>query len=464
MYSFSLPFLYGFLPVFLILYLLLPARGRNGLLAVGSLLLYGWVQGGWLLLLVAVVVVTWLFGLLVERFRRAAKGFLAVYLTAAFGLLATMKWLEPLFRSLRRDLGLPLPLVELALPLGLGICLMQGMAYVTGVYRGEGPAKKEPVTLVIFLAGFPWQMAGPLLSWKDFAPQSARHPLTLSRSARGVRRMAVGLGKTVVLAGTLALFPPIFAASQNRGVLFCWLYGLIVLLWLYYEVSGMMDLAVGLGELLGFQMPEVFARPLSAGSLTGFWRRTLIPVGKWFYRFVYLPLRGRKGGKVRQALALTAAWVLVGLWWSPGWNLVIFGLINGLLVVLERFWLGPFLGRHPVVARLGLWVVLCVQAVLLTGPDLAAAGEVLGGMIGCSAAQGIPAETAYYSASFFVVLALGVVGATPLPALLWGKLSASPRGRTVAAVLEPVLVLGLLLVSTGYLVDGGGGSLLRYGW
>ena len=256
-----------------------------------------------------------------------------------------------------------------------------------------------------------------------------------------------GLGKKVLLANQFGELTEAFRGSGEPSVLFCWLYALAFLLQIYFDFSGYSDMAIGLGRIFGFHFPENFDYPYLSSSVTEFWRRWHMTLGGWFRDYVYIPLGGSRVGKLRWFFNILAVWMLTGLWHGASWNFVVWGLLFAALLLLEK--LVPGLKKLPRgIAQGYVLLVVLISFVVFNAPDFSQAGQDLAGMLGLAGLPGTTAESLYVLRSNAVLLAVGVLGATPLPKH-WGQ----TMGERLP-MLEALAMAALLLLCTAYLVDG----------
>lgn len=459
----SMTFLFGFLPVLLAFYFLLPQRfrrGRNGVLLVFSLLFYAW--GGLRLLgLMAVsIAVNYCGGLLAapgRRFRRWAMwGAVAVNLA----LLGWFKYAGFLAENLVL-LGLPVEPPEVTLPIGISFFTFQGMSYVLDVYRGEAPAERSPLRVALYIALFPQLVAGPIVRYTTVAGEIASRRETAGDAAGGGVRFCVGLAKKMLLANALGQVAD--AAFRSRTVLstaMAWLGALAYTGQIYFDFSGYSDMAIGLGRVFGFHFLENFNYPYLSRSATEFWRRWHISLSSWFRDYVYIPLGGSRCGPARQAGNILAVWLLTGLWHGAAWNFLLWGLYYAALLLGERFLWGRALERAPAALRHGYALFFIVVGwVLFRAESLADVSLMLRALFGISAPGGLGSgEALYYFKEFRWELLLAVPAALPLKGLLERRLNRRAReGSRPAAVLlawgPPALALALLALSAVKLVS-----------
>ncbi len=439
----SITFLYCFLPVTLLCYFLAPARLKNGVLLLASLLFYGWGEPKYLFLMLAAIILSYGFGLGIEASRgtRRAKLYLILSAVTGLGLLGWYKYAGFFAENLR------LPLPQVVLPIGISFYTFQLLSYTVDVYRGE-PAQRNLVNFAAYAALFPQLIAGPIVRYTDVAAQLKTRTHSLENTALGTRRFVVGLGKKVLLANNLGLICMTFRNSGGDSVLYTWLYALAFTLQIYFDFSGYSDMAIGLGRIFGFRFPENFDYPYISTSITEFWRRWHMTLGSWFRDYVYIPLGGNRVSKPRWLCNLAIVWLLTGFWHGAAWNFILWGLWFAVLLVGEKLFWGKYLTKVPLLRRVYVLFFVILSFVLFNANSLTGALTDLRHLFG-----GLPfssAETRYALRSNAVLLGIAILGATPLPR----KLASQLEHRAVATVLEPLLLVALLLLVTAWLVDG----------
>ena len=444
----SIPFLYYFLPAVLILYFLVSVKLKNAVLLLSSLVFYGWVEPKYVVLMVATIVSFYLCGLAIgsAKSHTVRKLWLAVSIVIGIVLLTVFKYADFFIQSFAAVTGLSLPLLKLALPIGISFYTFQCMSYAVDVYRGEVKAQKDPIAFGAYVALFPQLIAGPIVRYVDVARELESRTTTLEDAMAGIRRFLVGLGKKILIANQLGLLTEVFRSSGEKSILFHWMYAVAFMLHIYFDFSGYSDMAIGLGRIFGFRFIENFDYPYLSKSVTEFWRRWHISLGSWFRDYVYIPLGGNRVCKARWVFNILVVWMLTGLWHGASWNFVLWGLLFAAVLLVERW--QPALQKLPTLVRRG-YVLLTVMAsfVLFNAADIPQAAQDLKGFV-----WGVPAvtqESLYYLRSYAMVFIVGIVGATPLPKWVAAKLP-----EKVLAVAEPVLLIALLLTCTAYLVDG----------
>ena len=444
----SIPFLYYFLPAVLILYFLVPTKLKNAVLLISSLVFYGWGEPKYVILMVATIVSFYLCGLAIgsAKSEKLRKLWLTVSVIVGIVLLTVFKYADFFIQSFAAVTGLSLPLLKLALPIGISFYTFQCMSYAVDVYRGTAKAQKDPIAFGAYVALFPQLIAGPIVRYVDVARELENRTTTLEDAMVGIRRFLVGLGKKILIANQLGLLTEVFRTSTEKSILFHWMYAVAFMLHIYFDFSGYSDMAIGLGRIFGFHFIENFNYPYLSKSVTEFWRRWHMSLGSWFRDYVYIPLGGSRVSKAKWLRNVLFVWMFTGLWHGASWNFVLWGLLFAVVLLIEK-WL-PALQKLPRFLR-HTYVLLIVMAsfVLFNASNLAQAAQDLKGLV-----AGLPAvtqESLYYLRSYAVVFAISIVGATPLPKYLAAKVP-----EKVMAVAEPVLLITLLLTCTAYLVDG----------
>lgn len=453
----SITFLYYFLPIVMLLYYLVPKRGKNAVLLAASMVFYGWGEIRFLSLMIAVILVGWLFGLWIDKERsrggRHTKGIL--FLTASFNVLVLVyfKYMDFFISSFNQVFNLSIPLLRIGLPIGISFYIFQLMSYVVDVYRGEVKVQKNLFLLAAYISMFPQLIAGPIVRYSDLEKQLYDRKLRLEEMAYGIRRFILGLSKKVLLANTLGECCAAFRGEGEKDVLFFWLYGVCFMLHIYFDFSGYSDMAIGLGKLLGFSFPENFRYPYISASVTEFWRRWHISLGTWFRDYVYIPMGGNRVGRKRWLLNILTVWFLTGFWHGAAWNFIVWGLLFALLLMLEKFWLGDFLNKRKALSRGYVLFIVMLSFLIFDGESLRQALFNIGGLFGIGARGAVSVQSLYYARSYLVTILIAVVGSTPLPARLGKRLEEIGNGRLMAAA-EPLVLAGLLILVTASLVDG----------
>ena len=443
----SVEFLLLFLPCSVGLYYLAPRRWRNSLLLLESLIFYAWGEPRLCLLMPTVAILHFALGWQMGRTAHR-RLWLVLTLCVDIGLLVFFKYTDLLLRTARLE-----PL-GLALPLGISFYLFQAMSYVVDVYRGEVARERDPIAFGLYLSFYPQLIAGPIVRYSDIDRQLTERTHSFDKTAQGIRRFIIGLGKKILIADAFAAFCSEFSASDEKSVLFFWLYGVAFSLQIYFDFSGYSDMAIGLGKIFGFDFLENFNYPFISGSITEFWRRWHMSLGSWFRDYVYIPLGGNRVSKLRGLFNIFVVWMLTGFWHGASWNFIFWGLFFALCLLAEKLWLLPYLKKAKVWNHIYVISLVLFSFVLFASEDMSTLLFNLKGLFGFGGVPLVSAPTLYYLRSYAVIFILALIGSTPLLKKILSGIQRRAAGERILNLLEPVALAGLLLVMTGYLVDG----------
>ncbi len=450
-------FLFGFLPIVLVVYYAIPGRFRNLWLLIVSLFFYFWGEPLYSLLMIGSIISGYVHGLIIEKYHgtRGAKIALVSSLVISLGALAMFKYFDFFISSFNAAFGLSMPLLRIALPLGISFYTFQILSYTIDVYRGT-PAQRSFVAFGAYISMFPQLVAGPIVRYSDIEHQLFQREYSVNKFALGVRRFIIGLSKKVIFANTFAELTADIAALTGQDVLAAWLGAIGFTLQIYFDFSGYSDMAIGLGRMLGFNFPENFNYPYLSASVSEFWRRWHMTLGSWFRDYVYFPLGGsRVKSKWRLAFNLAVVWALTGLWHGAAWNFVVWGVYFGAFIIAEKLIFGKKIENITKWVRLPLTLLIVIVGfVIFNAPTLSDAGQQLAGMFAINTPAS-SAQSLFELRNYGLVLLIAAVAATPLPVMLARKaVNANDTVRKIADVLEFPVLLILLIVCTAYLVDG----------
>ena len=442
----SIEFLYYFLPVVILGYFLLPKQLRNGWLLIVSLVFYAWGEPKLISVMLASIVLNWLWGIGIGRAKKLGwkRFFLVLSCLTCLGLLGWFKYADFAFENINALLGTAIPLPKLILPIGISFYSFQILSYSIDVYRGQAQVQYSIIDFGCYVVLFPQLIAGPIVRYVDVERELYSRETTLEDFRLGLRRFVFGLGKKVLIANQLGLFLELFRASDEKSLLFYWLYALAFCLHIYFDFSGYSDMAIGLGRIFGFKFPENFNYPFLSGSIQEFWRRWHMTLGGWFRDYLYIPLGGSRVSKAKWLRNVIFVWMFTGLWHGAAWTFVFWGLMFAALLLMEKF---IDVTKWPKVIRHGyVLLVIAFSFVLFNAADLTQAMSDMGGMLGLGGAPMVSAETFYYLRSYAGVFIIGLVGATP-----WPKGLAMKKDLPI---VDTIVMAALLMLCTASLVDG----------
>lgn len=424
---FSSPiFLFIFLPAVLIINHLVPGiKAKNFILLIFSIVFYAFGQLNYLPLFLLSILVNYLGGLLLGRLTHHRRIVLALTMAANLLSLCIFKYADFLIETVNGIAGSSIALPGLILPIGISFFTFQGMSYVIDVYRDPSLYSKSFMKVALYISLFPQLVAGPIIIFHDVAAQIDSRSTNLEMTARGLRRFIIGLAKKLLIANTLgSVVDSIYAMPGGQiDTRLAWVAAIFYALQIYFDFSGYSDMAIGMGKMFGFSFMENFNYPYISGSVQEFWRRWHISLSSWFKDYLYIPLGGNRKGRARTILNKLIVFFLTGLWHGASWNFVIWGLWNGLFLILEDILPAikklPGLIRHISVLLVAVFGFVVFRAETLT---------LAGGMLKLMIMPVFTPEASNMLAGMAIPLAtcaIAVVASTPIIK----KLTALTQGR-----------------------------------
>ncbi|MBE7024141.1 MAG: MBOAT family protein [Ruminococcaceae bacterium] len=452
----SIPFLYYFLPLVILVYFLSPKFLRNSVLLLFSLGFYAWGEPKYVFLMIGTVILNYVLGLLIEKFRgrTLSKVFVVLSVVSALGALGYFKYADFFIENFVRITGIQAELLNIVLPIGISFYTFQILSYTVDVYRGQVRAQGNPITLGAYIALFPQLIAGPIVRYSDVERQLLERTHSFEKCASGIRRFILGLSKKILLANTLGELGEAFYAAGDKSVLFCWLFVFSYMLQVYFDFSGYSDMAIGLGKIFGFDFMENFRYPFCASSISDFWRRWHISLGSWFRDYVYIPMGGNRVKTPRFLLNIFTVWFLTGFWHGAEWNFIIWGLYFGVLLLAEKLLFSKYLKKTKVLCHFYVLFLVSVSFAIFSASGFGDAIHLVGGMFGSKELPLVSDSFIYNLRNYGFVLIIAALAATPLFVRLKERLDKNKTTKSVLEILEIPFLLLLLVVSTAYLVDG----------
>jgi alginate O-acetyltransferase complex protein AlgI len=452
----SIPFLYYFLPSVLILFLLAPKKLKNTVLLISSLVFYGWGEPKYVIMMVASIIIGFVSGLLIEATNEKSKKKLIITINIIInlGFLGFFKYSNFFIENFNSVTGLSLNLLNVALPIGISFYTFQILSYAVDVYRGTTKAQKNIINLATYITMFPQLIAGPIVRYTDIVKSLDERTISFEKISYGVRRFIVGLSKKVLLANALGELCVTFKASDDKSLLFYWLYAVAFCLQVYFDFSGYSDMAIGLGKILGFEFMENFNFPFISKSIAEFWRRWHISLGSWFRDYVYIPLGGNRVKSSKWIFNILVVWFLTGFWHGAAWNFIIWGLYFVIFLMFEKTPVGKFITKTHVLNRIYTLFFIIISFVIFDAVNMGEAFSYIKAMLGFSGVPIVSNEFVYYLKEYVVILIAGIIGATPFVKKVATKLIEIKGVKILVGILEPIILVALLVLVTAYLVDG----------
>lgn len=441
----SLLFLFYFLPITLLLYFISPKQWKNTVLLLLSLIFYAWGEPIYIVLILFTSIADYVIGRLIGKYHgtKKAKVLLLFSLILSIGLLFFFKYANFLIANINGIFSLQFPELQLTLPLGISFYTFQTMSYIIDVYRGKVRAQKSFITFAMYVTLFPQLIAGPIVRYDDIQKQLHKREITLEDFSTGIRIFIIGLAKKVLIANQIGLlWEDIQSQPQTElTIVAAWLGIIAFSFQIYFDFSGYSDMAIGLGRIFGFRFPQNFNYPYTSRSIAEFWRRWHMTLGTWFREYIYIPLGGNRKGKSRTYINLLIVWMLTGFWHGANWNFLLWGLYFGVLISLERAFLQKRLDQLPRVVQHGYFLFfIAIGWVFFVFEDIGQGWIYLQTMFGFAGGGWIHTDVVYLLMNYLILLLIALIASIPR-----GRLK-MPKG------LEPVIMIGLLVLSVAYLV------------
>ena len=438
----SIPFLYYFLPSVLILYFLVPKKLKNTVLLISSLVFYGWGEPKYVIMMVASIIIGFVSGLLIEATNEKSKKklILTINIIINLGFLGFFKYSNFFIENFNNVTGLSLKLLNVALPIGISFYTFQILSYAVDVYRGTVKAQKNLINLATYITMFPQLIAGPIVRYSDIVDSLTERKINFEKISTGLRRFIIGLSKKILLANALGELCVTFKASDDKSLLFYWLYAVAFCLQVYFDFSGYSDMAIGLGKILGFEFMENFNFPFISKSIAEFWRRWHISLGSWFRDYVYIPLGGNRVKKSKWFFNILVVWFLTGFWHGAAWNFIIWGLYFVIFLVFEKTTVGKFITKTHVLNRVYTLFFIVISFVIFDAVNMSEAFSYIKAMVGFGDIPLVSNEFIYYFKEYAVILLLGLIGATPFVKKTATKLTEIKGSKVIVSIFEPIVV------------------------
>ena len=448
----SISFLYYFLPIVIILYFIVPKKFKNFILFLSSIFFYFCGEPIYTFLMIGEIFIAYVGARYLEKHRK--KSILVSLLAIHIGALGLFKYSDFTINNINQIFGSKIPLLKLALPIGISFYTFQIISYVVDVYRGKVKAQKSFLKLATYVSLFPQLIAGPIVRYETIEKELDNRTSNFENFAYGVRRFVIGLGKKVLIANMLGELCDVFSTTNEKSVLFYWIFAISYSLQIYFDFSAYSDMAIGLGRMFGFHFLENFNYPYISKSITEFWRRWHMSLSSWFRDYVYIPLGGNRKETIILVRNIFIVWALTGIWHGANWTFVIWGLMYGIMLIIEKLLLTKHLEKMPsILQRIYVLFTVMISFIIFNANSI---GEALNNIIGLFGANGeslINASTVYYLKSYLVVLVIAIIGSTPLLKNIIEKLKTKTNANKIINLLEPIAMASILTIVTAYLVD-----------
>lgn len=452
----SIYFIYYFLIIFLILYFITPKKYKNYTLLLGSLFFYFYGDSKYIVLLLISSLVNYILGRLISK--KNKKLFLIIGLIFNFGLLFYFKYFNFFLSNINSLFKTNINLFSIVLPLGISFYTFKNASYLIDVYKNRVNSEKNFINYFTYIAMFPSLIQGPIVRYKDIDLKDKK--ISFDNFAMGVKRFVIGLSKKVILADTLAKLVTSLTNMEVQTVVSLWVKATSDIVKLYLDFSGYTDMAIGLGLMIGIKIMENFDYPLSTYSVTSFWRKWHISLSSWFKDYIYIPLGGNRKGKFRKYFNIFVVWFLTGLWHGASWNFILWGLYFGTILVIEKRFFLKFFEKHKIIGNMVTNILVVIGFVFFYNEK-----NILDIFIKMFTGRGISftnVSTNYYLLNYLVLLIISFIACTPLLKNIINKCKKNKNLNIVISIVEPIVLIGLLVLSTAFIVDASSNSFLYF--
>lgn len=450
----SISFLYYFLPASIIIYFITPKKYKNIILLIASLLFYFYGEPKYVFLMILEIIIAYIGAILIDKYKNQSKNILIITLFIHVFLLIIFKYTDFIIQTINDISNANIKLLNIALPIGISFYTFQIISYIIDVYNGKVKVQKNIIKLATYVSLFPQLVAGPIVRYQTVEKELDNRVHSFNNFAYGIRRFSVGLAKKVLIANALGELCSKAPATSEETVVFFWIFGISYMLQLYFDFSAYSDMAIGLGRIFGFHFPENFNYPYISKSITEFWRRWHISLSTWFKDYVYIPLGGNRVSRYKQIRNILIVWLLTGIWHGANWTFLIWGLLFGIILIIEKIFLNKFMEKLPsFIRRIYVLFIVMILFIIFSSDNMSVALSNIKGLFGMNGEAFINDYTLHYLKSYLPVLIIALFGATPFIKILIDKLRKNKYINSIINILEPILIVMILVVVTSYLID-----------
>ena len=448
----SIPFLFFFFPLFILLYFTLPFKYKNYILLLFSLIFYAWGEPIYILLMIFSSIVDFINGKNIEKYKddnKKKKFYLIISIIINISLLGFFKYADFFIKVINNILNLDIPLLNLGLPIGISFFTFQTMSYSIDVYRGDVKAEKDFLTFMTYVCMFPQLIAGPIVRYETVSSELHKRDINFKKFADGFTRFLRGLFKKVLIANNIGLLFTLITSSEVNdisimtGVLAIVSYAFQI----YFDFSGYSDMAIGMGNMCGFTFLENFNYPYISKSITEFWRRWHISLSSWFKDYVYIPLGGSRVNILKNIRNILIVWILTGFWHGASWNFIFWGLYYGILLLLEKFVLKKYIDKLPdFVKHIYTIVLVFIGWMIFAFDDSKYLFEFIKAL---TSNKFVDSAFLYYFKNYFLILVIATLFSLPV----YPKVKEKMNNSIFTSLLSISIYVILFIITLSYLVS-----------
>lgn len=449
----SFTFLFIFLPLVLLTYFFAKKRKyRNIILLIFSLIFYAWGEPIYVLLMILSIVVNYFIALKIDRLKNGKKKWMIIDIIFNLAIIGFFKYGNFVIQNINGIFNCNIAEIKLGLPIGISFYTFQVLSYVIDVYKKTVPAQKSIINLGMYVTLFPQLIAGPIVRYETVAEEIENRKENFTEIVEGLKRFFIGLGKKVLIANQMALIADtIYGGNiETAGTITLWIAAISYTLQIYFDFSGYSDMAIGLGKMFGFHFLENFNYPYIAQSITDFWRRWHISLSTWFRDYVYIPLGGNRVSKIKWLRNILIVWLLTGLWHGASWNFILWGIYYGVILIIEKLFLGKYIEKLPRFFRhIYTLFFVVIGWVIFRIEDFSQMGIVLKKMFVWTKSgilDNIILNYDIFASLPYIII--GIIGSIPV----FAKVKESTKSRVTYSVISTIWCLVIFIISICFLL------------
>ena len=448
----SIPFLFFFFPLFILLYFTLPFKYKNYILLLFSLIFYAWGEPIYILLMIFSSIVDFINGKNIEKYKddnKKKKFYLIISIIINISLLGFFKYADFFIKVINNILNLDIPLLNLGLPIGISFFTFQTMSYSIDVYRGDVKAEKDFLTFMTYVCMFPQLIAGPIVRYETVSSELHKRDINFKKFADGFTRFLRGLFKKVLIANNIGLLFTLITSSEvNELSIMTEVLAIVSYAFqIYFDFSGYTDMAIGMGNMCGFTFLENFNYPYISKSITEFWRRWHISLSSWFKDYVYIPLGGSRVNILKNIRNILIVWILTGFWHGASWNFIFWGLYYGILLLLEKFVLKKYIDKLPdFVKHIYTIVLVFIGWMIFAFDDSKYLFEFIKAL---TSNKFVDSAFLYYFKNYFLILVIATLFSLPV----YPKVKEKMNNSIFTSLLSISIYVILFIITLSYLVS-----------
>lgn len=443
----GITFLYYFLPIMLFIYFISKTKYKNIILLIGSLLFYFYGEPKYIIILLLSGIINYFIGK--KLVSKNKKIYLILGLTLNLGLLFYFKYFNFLLENINNIFNSNINYINVIIPLGISFYTFKNISYLIDVYNKKVKPSNNLLNYLVYISLFFCTLEGPIVRYETIEKQLVNRTSTKEMISKGITRFIIGLSKKVLIANVLGGLVNSLTLLETKSVVSYWLKAITDILRLYIDFSGYSDMAIGLGLIFGFTILENFDYPFTSKTMTEFWRKWHISLSSFFKDYVYIPLGGSRVNKLKRLFNIMIVWSLTGLWHGASYNFIIWGLYFGIILLIEKKFFYNLFSKHKFIGTLLTNILVIIGFVFFYNEGLKDALISLKSMFGLNDIVFINLETIYYIKNYIVVLVLGYL----ISLKVFNKIINKLKNNKIINLMEPLLLIVLLLVSTAFIID-----------